>query len=66
MPEPKGQLRERIWALVEPSLKGYGDMIDRLMDHMNKDQLKAVLARIHSQDEDPDEDEPDESAAQAH
>lgn len=42
---------KRIWELVEPSSKGYSDLIDRLMANMSIEQLKAVQQAMDNSDD---------------
>ena len=45
------QLKERIWELLEPSLDGYSQLIDRLMSHMTEAQLREVAGIMDNDEE---------------
>lgn len=44
-------VQKRLWELIEPSIDGYSAMIDRLMSHMTKSQLKKVLDTMDTKEE---------------
>jgi hypothetical protein len=39
----KQTLTNRVWELVEPSIDGYSNLIEKLMSAMTEDQLQDVL-----------------------
>lgn len=39
----KHRLTNRIWELVEPSIDGYSNLIEKLMSVMNDEQLQTVV-----------------------
>ena len=44
------ELKDSIWAVVEPSIKGYSNLIEILMDETTEDVLITVLARLRGEE----------------
>lgn len=53
-------MNDRIWDHVEPTLKGYGDMIDMLWTTLTPEQQATFLAEYETDTEDDTEDEEDD------
>jgi hypothetical protein len=50
-PPERPVLRDNIWGLVEPSLDGYGQLIDMLIARCPIDKLKEIIHLLADEDE---------------
>lgn len=50
MVDSRQRLEERLWELTGDGLKGYGDMIDRLMAYMTVEQLREVVTALEGEE----------------